>query len=191
MSSHPCLELQQSVRPSQSRHAVGAAAGCWHLAAGQPLSLRAQTHGVLQVARGRAWLTLRGSWGDLPGAAADHVLRAGECLAIARGQHVVMEAWSLPGCADAVELRWTGVTASAPLRTASAAARDWEHGVAQPLRDLGQAFGQGGRALGTAAAEAVRAGGRCAAGLARFALHRVLPRRQRVTCSARSESALP
>ena len=191
MSSHSGLESQQSGLRSQSGHAVGAAAGCWHLAAGQPLSLHPQTPGALQVARGRAWITLRGSGGDLPGAAADHVLRAGECLAIARGQHVVVEVWSPPGGADGVELRWTGVTAPGTLRAASAAARDWEHGVAQPLRDLGQAFVQDGRALGTAIAEAVRAGGRCAAGLARFALYRVLPWRQRVTCSARSESAWP
>ena len=119
------------------------------------------------------------------------MLQAGECLAVAAGQHVVMEAWSPPGCAEAVEVRWEGVTAPATLRAASADARDWEHGVAQPLRDLGQALGQLGRALGTAVAEVVHAGGRCATGLARFALHRAMPRRQRVSCSARSESALP
>ena len=94
-------------------------------------------------------------------------------------------------CVEAVEVRWEGVTAPATLRAASADARDWEHGVAQPLRDLGRALGQLGRALGTAVAEVVHAGGRCAAGLARFALYRAMPRRQRVSCSARSESALP
>ena len=188
MSSLSCLELQQSARTNR----VGrSAAGCWQLAPGRALSLRLQTPGALRVARGRAWLTLRGCWGDLPGAGADHVLHAGECLAIAAGQHVVMEAWSPPGCAEAVEVRWEGVTAPATLRAANADARDWEHGVAQPLRDLGRALGQLGRALGTAVAEVVHAGGRCAAGLARFALYRAMPRRQRVSCSARSESALP
>jgi Protein of unknown function (DUF2917). len=108
MSSLSCLELQQSARTNR----VGrSAAGCWQLAPGRALSLRLQTPGVLRVARGRAWLTLRGCWGDLPGAGADHVLHAGECLAVAAGQHVVMEAWSPPGCAEAVEVRWEGVTA--------------------------------------------------------------------------------
>ena len=73
MSSLSCLELQQSARTNR----VGrSAAGCWQLAPGRALSLRLQTPGVLRVARGRAWLTLRGCWGDLPGAGADHVLQA-------------------------------------------------------------------------------------------------------------------
>ena len=165
MSSLSCLELQQSARTNR----VGrSAAGCWQLAPGRALSLRLQTPGALRVARGRAWLTLRGCWGDLPGAGADHVLQEGECLAVAAGQHVVMEAWSPPGCAEAVEVRWEGVTAPATLRAASADARDWEHGVAQPLRDLGRALGQLGRALGTAektsAFDASAAGAACAAG---------------------------
>ena len=121
MSSLSCLELQQSARTNR----VGrSAAGCWQLAPGRALSLRLQTPGALRVARGRAWLTLRGCWGDLPGAGADHVLQAGDCLAVAAGQHVMMEAWSPPGCAEAVEVRWEGVTAPATLRAASAAARD-------------------------------------------------------------------
>ena len=101
MSSHPCLELQQSVRPSQSRHAVGAAAGCWHLAAGQPLSLHPQIPGVLQVARGRAWLTLRGSGGNLPEAAADHVLRVSAWPSLAASM-----SWWKPGTRPAVPMRW-------------------------------------------------------------------------------------
>lgn len=156
------------------------------LAAGQALSLRPRCAGVLEVVQGRVWLTLRGSWSDRPGAVADHVLQAGERLCIAAGQHAVVEAWGPCANADAAALRWSGVTAApATLAPAAGAAScDWEGGVVQPLRDLRHALGQGGRALGTAMADVAGAGGRCVAGLARFALHRTVPRRQRGPCAA-------
>ncbi|SEA68865.1 MULTISPECIES: DUF2917 domain-containing protein [Acidovorax] len=151
------------------------------LAVGQALSLRPRCAGVLEVAQGRVWLTLRGPWGDQPGTEADHVLQAGERLRIAAGQHAVVEAWG--PCADtaAAALRWSGVTAAPAVGAASS---DWEGGVVQPLRDLRHALGQGGRALGAAMADVAGAGGRCVAGLARFALHRTVPRRQRGPCAA-------
>ena len=178
MSSRNVLKLQQSVQASQ---AVCAAAGGWKLAAGEAVTLRAHTPGVLEIAQGRVWLTLGGSLANLPGTAADHVLQAGERLAVAPGQHVVMEAWNPQGSAEAVAFRWDALTASALTRPASQAARDWECGVVQPLRDLGQALGQGGRALGTALAGVAGAGGRFAAGLARFALLRIAAPLQRRT----------
>jgi len=100
-------------------------------------------------------------------------------LTIAPGQHVVMEAWNPRGHAEAVAFRWDSVVAPATEQPASLAARDWECGVVQPLRDLVQALGQGGRALGAALADVTGAGGRFAAGLARFALHRIAAPLQR------------
>ena len=139
------------------------------------------THGVLQIAQGQAWVTLRGVLADMPGAAVDYMLRPGQQLTVAPGQHVVMEAWNPQGGAEAVAFRWDALPASALTRPASQAARDWECGVVQPLRDLGQALGQGGRALGTALAGVAGAGGRFAAGLARFALLRIAAPLQRRT----------
>jgi hypothetical protein len=179
MSPRNVLESQQSAPALQAGRS---AAGCWKLANGRALSLVPHTHGVLEIAQGRVWVTLGGVGADLPGAAADHVLHAGEQLRIAPGQHVVMEAWGLSGSVEAVAFRWEGAMASATSGAspgASLAARDWECGVVQPLRDLLQALGQGGRALGTTLVDVTGAGGRFAAGLARFAMHRIAPQRQR------------
>lgn len=167
MSARNVLESQQSVHAATAGRR---AAGCWKLATGQALSLRPNSHGVLQIAQGQAWVTLRGALADLPGAAVDHVLQPGEQLAVAPGQHVVMEAWNPQGSAEAVAFRWDAPPASALTRPASQAARDWECGVVQPLRDLGQAL-----------AGVAGAGGRFAAGLARFALLRIAAPLQRRT----------
>lgn len=181
MSPRNVLESQQSAHTTQAGRS---AAGCWKLANGRALSLVPQAHGVLEIAQGRVWVTLGGggALADLPGAAADHVLHAGEQLRVAPGQHVVIEAWGLSGSVEAAAFRWDGAMAwvtSGALPTASLAARDWECGVVQPLRDLLHALGQGGRALGATLVDVTGAGGRFAAGLARFALHRIAPQRQR------------
>ncbi|MBP3981700.1 MAG: DUF2917 domain-containing protein [Gammaproteobacteria bacterium] len=180
MSSHHVLKLQQSVQASL---AGCAAAGGWKLAAGQAVSLRTNTPGVLEIARGRVWLTLGGSFNHLPGAAVDHVLHAGERLAIAPGQQVVMEAWNPSGGGDVAAFRWEAGTAPAKAPAASAVARDWENGVVQPLRDLVHALAQGRRAMGAAVVNVAGAGGRCAAGLARFVGRWITHQRQRTTCS--------
>jgi hypothetical protein len=178
MSPRNVLESQQSAPAPQ---AVRSAAGCWKLANGRALSLVPHTHGVLEIAQGRVWVTLGsgGASADLPDTSADHVLHAGERLHIAPGQHVVMEAWALSGSVEAVAFRWDGAMALAAAHTASLAAREWECGVVQPLRDLLQALGRGGRALGAALVDVTRAGGRFAVGLARFAMYRIAPQRQR------------
>ena len=120
-----------------------------------------------------------GGSGDLGGAicrrlAADglHVIVHANAN-LARAGAVVADIRKAGGSAEAVAFRWDALPASALTRPASQAARDWECGVVQPLRDLGQALGQGGRALGTALAGVAGAGGRFAAGLARFALLRI------------------
>ena len=108
MSARNVLESQQSVHAATAGRR---AAGCWKLATGQTLSLQPNSHGVLQIAQGQAWVTLRGALADLPGAAVDHVLQPGQQLTVAPGQHVVMEAWSGSGCAEPVAFRWDVVAA--------------------------------------------------------------------------------
>ena len=147
---------------------AGQAAGCWNLDAGRAMTLRPRENGTLEIARGRVWVTLGGGSGLLPDAFGDHVLASGERLATAPGQHVVVEAWGPSGAVDAAAFRWDPVA----VPDCSAAARDWDCGVVQPLRDMGHALGQGARALGAAFGDALAAGGRLVAGLARFALHR-------------------
>eukprot|EP01031_Cornospumella_fuschlensis_P008716 gene8716-10736_t len=79
MSARNVLESQQSVHAATAGRR---AAGCWKLATGQALSLHPNSHGVLQIAQGQAWVTLRGVLADMPGAAVDHVLRPGQQLTV-------------------------------------------------------------------------------------------------------------
>jgi len=77
-------ELQQSF------DAIGVAR-CWNLAAGQVLSLRPRSAGVLRIRQGRAWATL----GERPHGhgpdAGDYFLLTGEQLAVQPGRHLVIE----------------------------------------------------------------------------------------------------
>ena len=168
-----------------------AAAGCWKLASGRALSLRPRQHSVLEIAQGRAWVTVgdSGRWRPGPARAtgADLVLQAGERLAVEPGRHVVIEAWSPadadPHAAGATAFLWdiapVAATATAGMRAGgdpqgrTAAGAEWECAVAQPLRDLTRALAQGGRAVGHAVADVAMAGGRLAWGVARFARHRM------------------
>ncbi|MEZ5717059.1 MAG: DUF2917 domain-containing protein [Burkholderiaceae bacterium] len=127
--------------------------GCWRLRPGHALSLRPQDRGVLRVARGRVWLTLGDGY--------DHVLAAGDAMALEPGYTVVLEPWAAPGAQDAA-FAWD--TAAPPVACATPAAADWERSVARPLWDLGQALGA-----------AARATGQLAHGLARWTLRRALP----------------
>lgn len=186
MSARNVLESQQSV---QAFAAGRPAAGCWKLTPGRALSLHPCEHGVLQIAQGRVWLTLRGQAladvpaglrPDLPCDMADHVLQAGESLAVAPGQHVVMEAWSPAGApAEGVAFHWAAQPSSARAPRLQRPGAEWECSVALPLRDLVQALAQGGRAVGLAGVQVLSAGGRLALGIARFALFRIAAPRER------------
>ena len=88
------------------------AAGCWKLAAGKALSLHPRAFGLLEITQGRVWLTMSGVLADWPGAPADIVLGAGEQLAIAPGQHVVMEPWEPDAPCAEVSFRWDCVAAA-------------------------------------------------------------------------------
>lgn len=74
-----------------------------HLRVDAVLPLQARQAGWLQLDVGQAWITRSGD-------AADHVLAAGECMALCRGQHLVVEPWRAGGV---VQLRWLA-GASAP-----------------------------------------------------------------------------
>ena len=181
MPSH-VVPASSSSRSSASPTSPAASlAGCWKLEARHALSLRPRQPGVLEIAQGRAWVTLTGAAQALP---ADHVLHAGDRLSLRPGQHAVVEAWGPHGAADAagvLAFRWdcalpvAGSVASDSARAEGAAAVVvcWDRAVAQPLRDLRLALGQGGRAVVGAAADAAGAVGRLVLGLARFAAYRL------------------
>lgn len=64
--------------------------GAWQLAAGQAMSLRAQSDSLLKIRQGRVWVTRDAT---AESASEDLVLGAGESLRVAKGQRVVMEPW--------------------------------------------------------------------------------------------------
>lgn len=60
------------------------------------LPVQARQTGWLQVVAGQAWITRSGD-------AADHVLAAGDAVALGRGQRLVVEPWTT---GQVVQLRW-------------------------------------------------------------------------------------
>lgn len=167
MPARNVLESQQSVHAATAGRRP--AAGCWKLPAGRALSLHPRTPGVLEIAQGRVWLTLAGQ----PDAQADQVLLAGDRIAVAAGQHVVIEAW-MPqgGSPDAVAFEWKAA-ARGGAELVPRTRPEWECSVVQPLRELLQALGQGGRAVGLASTQVLGAASRLVLGAARFALFRI------------------
>ncbi|CAN7722210.1 DUF2917 domain-containing protein [Acidovorax sp. LjRoot66] len=168
MSSRTVLESQQSaIAPTAGR----VLAGSWKLDAGRAITLNPRERSVLEISQGRVWLAVGARPGQADQGTQDMVLVRGQSLVIEPGQQVVMESWYLRGGApSAVAFCWDSVPATRP---AADPALDWELGVAQPLRDLVCALGQGGRAVGSAVAATLGASGRLVAGLVRLALHRV------------------
>ena len=119
--------------------ALPAVAGVWKLAARRAVSLRPREHGVLNVVAGRLWITLDAPEGGSPAERGDHVLSAGERLAVRPGSRVVLEAWrhDEPAAFD-----WVPAPAAQAVRAAG-----WA-GVREPLADLRLALVQAGAALG-------------------------------------------
>lgn len=135
------MPVQSNRPPPESAPARSGA--CWTLEPGQVLSLRPRAHGVLEIARGRVWLTLRGSLALLPGAVADHMLDPGARIAIGPGQHAVLEALNPQRGPLAAALRWDCGAARpgcAPVPPLAAAAH-WK----RALRGLLQALWPGAR----------------------------------------------
>lgn len=175
MSSRTVLESQQSAIASTAGRVL---AGSWKLDAGRAITLNPRERSVLEISQGRVWLSVGARPGQPDQATEDIVLAQGQALVIEAGQQVVMESWYLRGGAPtAVAFCWDAVPAAAVV---SDPALDWERGVAQPLRELVCALGQGGRAVAVAVAATLGASGRLAAGLLRFALHRIAPQRVRM-----------
>lgn len=77
----------------------------WKLAAGQALTLRPATDGILRVARGCLWATRDGPHGRTPQEAGDHFLEVGRAMYVRAGERVVIEAWGDAG----VTLRASGI----------------------------------------------------------------------------------
>lgn len=137
--------------------------GTWALRPAQALSLYPAWAGVLEVARGRVWLTVTGPGGHAQ--ACDEVLDAGARRVLQPGQHAVLEAWHRPGSAPAVALRWDawsppvavappGAQAAAPtaeLREAWQALRAAVAALRPPLVALGRSAWRMLRARGRAA----------------------------------------
>lgn len=175
MSSRTVLESQQSaIAPAAGR----VLAGNWKLDAGRAITLHPRERSVLEISQGRVWLSVGAKPGQPERGTEDIVLVRGQTLVIEPGQQVVMESWYLHGGAPgAVAFCWDAAPVAALVADPAV---DWELGVAQPLRDLVCALGQGGRAVGAAVAATLGASGRLAAGLVRFALHRIAPQRARM-----------
>lgn len=102
---------------------------CGKLLPGQAFSWLPRESGVFSVAQGGAWLTFDGPHSGHGNESGDHVLYAGQQLAVRAGQRLVFETWG----AEAVHFEWT------PTRPA----RNWL-AVLQPLLGLGLAGGRGG-----------------------------------------------
>lgn len=66
---------------------------CGNLAARQTLSFRPHAAGRLRMTQGRLWLTLDGPHSGSANALGDHVLHAGQSIALMAGQRAVLEAW--------------------------------------------------------------------------------------------------
>ncbi|MDB5964259.1 MAG: hypothetical protein JWQ72_759 [Polaromonas sp.] len=129
-----------------SSHVMDGLSGCWTLARGRAVTLRAGRAGELQVARGRVWLTFDGAARDSTVRAGDYFVGAGESVSLAAGQALVMESFC-PADDGPAYFSWEPVLAVA---AASQAPR--KAGIAQPLRELRAAAAL----LGAAAARLVR-----------------------------------
>lgn len=120
---------------------TAAIAGGWKLMPGQAISLRPGAPGVLRVVQGQVWATLDGSrpaCGDVLG---DHILQAGQQLAVRAGQHLVFETFARAN-ETPVYFEWTPL--AAPLYRRAERCRA---ALVRPLRDLAQALRMAGGAL--------------------------------------------
>ncbi|MFN3377736.1 MAG: DUF2917 domain-containing protein [Burkholderiaceae bacterium] len=108
MDSSALRVSQQSATPCATGAVRPPLSGTWAVRAGQALSLRPAWAGVLEVARGRVWLTVSGPGGK--GAGCDEVLEAGARRLLRPGQHAVLEPWHSPQSAEPVALRWDALT---------------------------------------------------------------------------------
>ncbi len=126
-----------SCSPTLQRALGVAAARGWRLDARRAMSLRPKVPSRLYITQGRAWVTLglptQGHGNEL----GDHMLEAGQSLAVPAGARVVMEPWQ-PAQATPVRFEWCS---EAEARAAEVDTR-FSREVAQPGRELVVALGQ-------------------------------------------------
>jgi hypothetical protein len=126
-----------SCSPTLQRTIGVAAARGWRLDARRAMSLRPKVPSRLYITQGRAWVTLglptQGHGNEL----GDHMLEAGQSLAVPAGARVVMEPWQ-PAQATPVRFEWCS---EAEARAAEVDTR-FGREVAQPGRELVAALGQ-------------------------------------------------
>lgn len=116
--------------------------GCWSLMPGTALSLLPREPGVLRIASGRVWATVKGPHSGHGNESGDHFLQAGQVLAVRSGQRLVFESWnSVPG--SPAYFDWTPPAMDGVVPTTH-----WQTAVVQPARDLRHAVLAAGRALG-------------------------------------------
>ena len=85
--------------------------GCWKLAAGRALSLRAGQAGVLRIAHGRVWATFDHADQRRSTRAGDHFLSRGESLSLLPGESLVLEPFGM-GHAPSAYFSWEPARAS-------------------------------------------------------------------------------
>lgn len=126
----------QNLLQLSARHAPAEICGGWKLPAGQAISLRPDTPGLLRVARGQVWATVDGARGASAQALGDHFLRAGESLPVDADRHLVLETAGSGGA----DLVWS---------SREAPQADTRHAtVLAPMQDLRRALSMALHALG-------------------------------------------
>ncbi|RYX92829.1 MAG: DUF2917 domain-containing protein [Comamonadaceae bacterium] len=107
--------------------------GCWKLAAGRALTVRAAQAGMLRIAHGRVWATFDLAEGDSRVRAGDHFLSRGESLELQAGQSLVIESY---GSGQPTSAYFSWEPAAARALAFQPAAAGWRAEVLQPLSDL-------------------------------------------------------
>lgn len=130
---------------SQGLVMPGSTSGNWTLAAGQALSLRPTTRGVLRISGGKVWLT----FGEVPLGdtvrSGDHFLAAGDVLDLLPVESLVLESLAT-GYNDAAGLMWAPAYAASRSPWASSRLAPQAASL-QPLRALREALGKVALAL--------------------------------------------
>ena len=125
---------------SLSMAAVGpACTGLWSLAPGRTVAMRPREAGTVKVVCGRVWATTDAPLDASARRFGDHVLAAGESLAVAPGERLVIEAWG----DTPVRFDWV-----LPTTCVAAVPSRWQSEVAAPGRELGRALAGPAAALG-------------------------------------------
>ena len=136
--------------------------GCWKLAAGRALTVRAAQAGVLRIAHGRVWATFDLAEGDSRVRAGDHFLSRGESLELQAGQSLVIESY---GSGQPTSAYFSWEPAAARALAFQPAAAGWRAEVLQPLSDLRTAGGLATAAMARLASGLVRNSAASASGL--------------------------